>query len=93
MQDLEAAGERLVASLAPLEAHLQHRTFVAGQELSLADVALTVDLRTAFEKVHSLSSPMGPHSAMPCACSKSGNACFCGCAHSLDTLKITEPNM
>ena len=33
MQDLEAAGERLVASLAPLEAHLQHRTFVAGQEL------------------------------------------------------------
>lgn len=50
-QDLEEAAAALLAALAPLDAHLQRATFVAGPSPSLADVALAVDLRTAFEKV------------------------------------------
>ena len=51
-QDLEAAKEQLLSDLAALDSHLQAQTFVVGDSPSLADVALVVDLRPAFEKVN-----------------------------------------
>ena len=50
-QDLEAAKEQLLTDLAGMDSHLQAQTFLVGDAPSLADVALAVDLRPAFEKV------------------------------------------
>ena len=51
MQDLEGAKEQLLTDLAGLDSHLQAQTFLVGDAPSLADVAVAVDLRPAFEKV------------------------------------------
>ena len=51
VQDLEEAATELLAALGPLDSHLQRSTFVGGSSVCLADVALAVDLRQAFEKV------------------------------------------
>ena len=50
---MEAAKEQLLDDLQPLDSHLHAQTFVVGNFPSLADVALAVDLRPAFEKVRS----------------------------------------
>ena len=55
-QDLDAAKEQLLTDLAGLDSHLQAQTFLVGDTPSLADVAIAVDLRPAFEKVPAATS-------------------------------------
>ena len=50
VQALASNKAQLIMALAPWEDALQQAEFLAGNKLSLADVAAMADLRLAFEK-------------------------------------------
>ncbi len=65
-QEAQAAVQQLQEALAPLEAHLAPRTFVAGQALSLADLVLAADLRPAFQQASPAPRPSGNDATNTC---------------------------
>jgi glutathione S-transferase len=50
-QEAGAARQQLIQAATALEAHMVGRTYIAGQQLSLADLVLAADLKPAFEQV------------------------------------------
>ena len=50
-QEAGAARQQLIQAATALEAHMAGRTYIAGQQLSLADLVLAAELKPAFEQV------------------------------------------
>ena len=55
-QEAGAASQQLMQAATALEAHMAGRTYVAGQQLSLADLVLAAELKPAFEQVQHAAS-------------------------------------
>ena len=56
VQTMAKSKQQLFAVVQPLEEKAGAHNYLAGGSLSVADVAAMVDLRTAFEKVRSLTN-------------------------------------
>ena len=54
MQREEGAQAAVKKALGVLESHLQHRTFLVGHRITLADIIAASNVYTGFTKVNSL---------------------------------------